>query len=187
MNFDVSPTLRLSKLPLIKRLLRLPDWPTNAHYGDITKGLPLANASCSRLYCDQVLEHLSRDDVFKALQECRRLLASDGVFRLFVPELRTIASSYLHMNTGASAEWFMATTGLGLTRRPRSAFQHLREWMGNSRHLWAWDADSMSQALRDAGFTQVRQVQYRDSGDRVFDELEAPIEWQLALGMEARG
>jgi hypothetical protein len=185
-NYDVSPTLRLSKVPVLKKLLRLPDWPANVLYGDITQGLPIESASCSRLYCDQVLEHLAREDVFTALKECRRLLSPEGVFRLFVPDLKAIATSYVQDGESISAEWFMETIGLGFTSRPRTIGQRLREYIGNSRHLWAWDAGSMKKALNDSGFTHVKKVQYRDSGDSIFDELEGPIEWKLALGMEAR-
>jgi|GEM_PF-4132010 len=40
-NFDASPSLRLTKLPLSKLIFRgkVPDWPKNAVYGDIAKGL----------------------------------------------------------------------------------------------------------------------------------------------------
>ncbi len=185
-NYDVSPTLRLSKIPGLKTLLRLPDWSANVLHGDITRGLPIQSGSCSRLYCDQVLEHLAREDVYAALKECRRLLSSEGVFRLFVPDLKAIATSYVQGGESSSAEWFMETIGLGFTSRPRTMGQRLREYIGNSRHLWAWDAQSMSAALKAAGFSKIRQVQYRDSGDSFFDELEGSIEWGLALGLEAR-
>jgi SAM-dependent methyltransferase len=186
-NYDVSPTLRLSKVPGVKQLLRLPDWPAAAQYGDVVKGLPLGDASCQRLYCDQVLEHLAKEDVLTALRECRRLLAPGGVFRLFVPDLKAIAQSYLDMQNEAAADWFLETAGLGFERRPRTLMQRVREWLGNSRHLWSWDDLSMGKALRDCGFESPRVVQYRDSGDAIFDELEQGVTWGLALGMEVRG
>lgn len=186
LNYDVSPTLRLSRVPGLKTLLRLPDWPANVLFGDITKGLPLEPSSCKRLYCDQVLEHLPQMNVTVALRECRRLLSPDGIFRFFVPDLRAIASSYLESQDPAAADWFMETIGLGLPSRPGTMGQHLRHYLGNSRHLWAWDAGSMGKALTESGFTRVRKVSYRDSGDPVFDELEGSIQWELALGMEAR-
>lgn len=186
-NYDVSPTLRLSKVPGVKQLLRLPDWPATAQYGDVVKGLPLGDASCQRLYCDQVLEHLAKEDVLTALRECRRLLAPGGVFRLFVPDLKAIAQSYLDMKNEGAADWFFATSGLGFERRPRTVMQRVREWLGNSRHLWLWDDLSMGKALRDSGFESPRVIRYRDSGDAIFDELEHGVTWELALGMEVRG
>jgi SAM-dependent methyltransferase len=187
LNYDASPTLRLSKIPGAKTLLSLPSWPSVARYGNIIKGLPHHPASCQRLYCDQVLEHLAKEEVLAALRECRRLLAPGGIFRLFVPDLQAIATSYLQMKDASAADWFLATTGLGFERRARTLSQRIRDWFGNSRHLWSWDETSMGQALRDIGFTDPKRVHYRDSGDVVFDELEEDITWQLALGMEVRG
>lgn len=149
----------------------------------------MSDASCRRLYCDQVLEHLSRNDVHRALCECRRMLAADGVFRLFVPDLRRITKGYTEMvqqGRADAGEWFMEATGLGFTQRPRGLKGRLIELLGNARHLWAWDVDTMATALKAAGFSKVREVTYRDSGDAVFDELEKGVSWQLALGMEAR-
>ena len=46
-NFDASPTLRLQKIPLIGKLVRKVDFPSNVLYGDIVKGLPgIAPQSC---------------------------------------------------------------------------------------------------------------------------------------------
>ncbi len=35
-------TLRLAKVPGMSRLLKLPEWPANAEYGDRAKILPLS-------------------------------------------------------------------------------------------------------------------------------------------------
>lgn len=46
LNIDASPTLKLGATPLvgplIRAVLKAPHWPSNAVYGDIVKGLPLA-------------------------------------------------------------------------------------------------------------------------------------------------
>jgi SAM-dependent methyltransferase len=185
-NFDASPTLWLSRLPLLRTVLKLPQWAANVQQGDVVKGLPLPDASCRRLFCDQVLEHLCREDVPKALRECRRLIAPDGVFRLFVPDLRKAIDHYMIPPRDGGAEAFMVTIGLGTQTRPRGFLAWVRNYLGNSAHLWAWDAFSMGKELREAGFTQVREVNYRDSGDELFQQLEHDVPWEFALGMEAR-
>jgi SAM-dependent methyltransferase len=186
LNFDVSPSLTLSRIPGLSRLLRLPPWPPHVRRGDIVKGLPIPDASCARLYCDQVLEHLTRSEVHQALKNCRRHLANHGVFRLFLPDLAAIARHYLSMGSADAAHWFIETSGLGLDRPSRSLGDRVRAAMGHSRHQWGWDHLSMTAALQDAGFTTVRAASYRDSGDPLFELLEGTIEWQLALGLEAR-
>jgi SAM-dependent methyltransferase len=185
LNFDISPTLTLSRIPGLSRLLNLPPWPTHVRKGDIVKGLPIPDASCRRLYCDQVLEHLTHDELMSALQNCRRHIAPDGVFRLFLPDLEAIARAYLQMGTPEAAHWFIKSTGLGLPRPPRSIGQRIRAVLGNSRHQWGWDHPSLTHALRQVGFTTVKPIAYRDSGDPMFELLEGPIQWEMVLGLEA--
>jgi SAM-dependent methyltransferase len=188
LNFDISPTLSLSRIPGLTRLLHLPHWPPHVRKGDIVKGLPIPDASCARLYCDQVLEHLTRDELTFALQNCRRHLAPDGVFRLFLPDLGAMATAYTQMTTPDAAHWLMESTGLGLQSHPKTIPEKIRALLGHSRHQWGWDHASMTAALQDAGFTTIRPVSYRDTSDPLFQLLEGPIQWdpKLVLGLEAR-
>jgi hypothetical protein len=188
LNFDISPTPMLSRVPGLSRLLNLPPWPPHVRKGDIVKGLPIPDASCIRLYCDQVLEHLTHAEVTQALQNCRRHIAPGGVFRLFVPDLEAIARHYLSMGTADAAHWFIESAGLGLHSPPRSLIEKVRSAFGHSRHHWGWDQASLSAELRTAGFTSIRPVSYRDSGDPHFQLLEGPIQWdpKFVLGLEAR-
>jgi hypothetical protein len=55
-NFDVSPTLRIQKIPILGGLLKgrlNTRFPDNVRYGDIIKGLPVADNSCDGLYCSR--------------------------------------------------------------------------------------------------------------------------------------
>ncbi len=70
-NFDISPTLRLQKIPLLGDFLRnrmIYVFPRNARYGDIVKGLPLKPGTCQGIYCSHVLEHLALEDFRLALR-----------------------------------------------------------------------------------------------------------------------
>src|ERR1700735_18590 len=110
LNFDASPTLRLQSLPLVGRLAGGPGFPPNVHYGDIVRGLPVAQRSCRAVYCSHVLEHLSLHDFRTALLNTRRLLVDGGIFRLVVPDLKVAAQRYLADGSDAAALRFMEET-----------------------------------------------------------------------------
>jgi SAM-dependent methyltransferase len=188
LNFDVSPTLRLRRIPLVGRLIRRvgPPWPANVRYGDIVRGLPVPPESCAGVYCSHVLEHLAYDDVAPALRNTLSCLRPGGVFRLVLPDLEQLARSYVASESPDAAHQFMEGGSLGERTRRRGAMPFLRDWMGNSRHLWMWDFKAMAKQLAEAGFVGVRRATIGDSPDRQFRDVEDEGRWKDCLGMECR-
>jgi hypothetical protein len=186
-NFDVSPTLRFEKLPIIgkfytKNAIR---FPRNVEYGDIVRGLPLQPASCRGIYASHTLEHLSLEDFRIALKNTSFLLVPGGIFRFVVPDLEILAKNYINSNEPA-AEQFMRATSLGTVSRQKKILAFLKAWIGNSAHLWMWDFKSLYHELTKAGFTDIRRAQFGDSIDPMFKEVEDAGRFVNALGIECR-
>ena len=178
-NFDVSPTLRLQRLPLLGPLFRRGPvvFPAGVRYGDIVKGLPVADNSADGVYASHVLEHLALGDLRLALRNTVRMLKPGGTFRMVAPDLEARARKYLAMagqgDVGASL-WLMRSTCLGEEQRPRGLQGWARSLFGNSAHRWMWDAASLSEELRQAGFAAIRRCRFNDAGDPAFQSVEEP-------------
>lgn len=186
-NFDVSPTLRLQRLPLIGSSLHgktLPLFPPNAEYGDIVRGLPVPLSSCRGIYSSHVLEHLALADLRISLRNVYNYLQNGGVFRFVVPDLETLARAYVASSESNASLEFMTQAGLGKSTRPRTLRGLLHEWIGNSSHLWMWDFKSMSAELSNVGFRQIRRAELGDSLDVRFNDVEEEGRWKDCLGME---
>jgi hypothetical protein len=171
-NFDASPTLRLQRLPLIGRFFRPGSvvFPDNVRFGDAARGLPIADGSAEGVYASHVLEHLSLEDFGLALHDTFRILKPGGIFRLVVPDLEIRARRYLTMienGDGRANAWLMRVCHLGMEKRPRGLRGLARALFGHSAHLWMWDRQSMTEALRQAGF-----VKFNDSADPAFLAVE---------------
>ena len=122
-NFDASPTPQFERIPIIGSLysrngLRFPD---NVEYGDIIRGLPVADGSCRAVYCSHVLEHLSLDEFRRALRNTRELLQGGAMFRLVMPDFEECVKAYTSSQDADAAIRFMSTSGLGMEGGP-SAF-----------------------------------------------------------------
>jgi hypothetical protein len=181
LNFDSSPTLRIERIPVIGmpasrsfsgNALR---FPSSVRYGDICKGLPIANGTARGVYASHVLEHLSLDDLRQALVNTYKMLAPGGTFRLIVPDLQERARRYMEEVVKGSpdaAGIFLNTSGLGQERRPRTLLQYIRQMIGGSKHLWMWDEYSMAAELRKANFVDIRRCEFGDSSDPMFSRVE---------------
>lgn len=192
LNYDVSPSRTLARIPFVKKLLSLPAWPKAAKYGDIVKGLGVPPKSCRRIYSDQVLEHLSLEDFRKALRNVKALLMPKvGVFRSFVPSLEYALKVYYdaqEKGESDAASQFVIAIGMGHQRR-RRGIDALRNIFGNSAHLWAWDEAGLRKELEDAGFVDFKVAHYLNSGDAEFDRIENYSEYRhsiKSLGFEVR-
>jgi predicted SAM-dependent methyltransferase len=187
-NFDISPTLRLQKIPVLASVARRRvNFPKNVRYGDIVKGLPLAPGSCKAVYCSHVLEHLALDDFKVALRHTFELLRPGGIFRMVLPDLEHHARDYvaaLASDEPKPSTKFMRETWMGLERRQRGMEGMLRAWLGNSMHLWMWDYRTLSAELVEAGFTRIRRARFGDSEEPRFKDVEDPTRWDPALGIQ---
>jgi len=63
---------------------------------DLRKGIPYPNNSIDVCYSSHVLEHLTQDAAANFIRECYRVLKSNGIIRVVVPDLEAIAKEYLH-------------------------------------------------------------------------------------------
>ena len=191
-NFDVSPTLRIQKIPLLATILKSKlntTFPKNVLYGDIIKGLPIKDNSCDGLYCSHTLEHLSLKDFRKALINSFRVLKKGGIFRCVVPDLEFAARSYIkdfdNGNNLASLNFFNNTL-LGIKERPKGLKGILSSFFGNSHHLWMWDSKSLSEELKKVGFIEIRDCKFNDSDDEMFKYVEDMSRFQNAVAIECR-
>jgi SAM-dependent methyltransferase len=185
-NFDVSPTLRFERVPLIGRLCSKNQqrFPSNVEYGDIVKGIPLPSESCEAIYASHVLEHLSLGDFRAALANTYRLLASGGLFRLVVPDLELLARRYVESDDPTAAISFMEATSLGVSERQRGLRGLATIWLGNSSHLWMWDLKSISRELATVGFADIRRCCFGD--EPVFRDVEEEGRFVDALAVQCR-
>jgi predicted SAM-dependent methyltransferase len=191
-NFDVSPTLRIQKMPIIGSIVKSQlnvIFPDNVLYGDVIKGLPIEDNSCDGVYCSHTLEHLALDDFRIALRNTLKILKPNGIFRCIVPDLAYSAKLYvegLNKSDGNASMVFMNETMLGTDTRLRGMKGFINNFLGNSNHLWMWDEFSLARELKEAGFKNIRSCQFNDSEDVMFKHVEDADRFEKAVAMECR-
>ena len=189
-NFDVSPTLRIQKIPILRSLFKQKiTFPKNVLYGDIINGLPFKANTVDGAFCSHTLEHLSLEDFRIALKNTYKILKKDGIFRCIVPDLQCYAETYINeLNNGiphASIN-FINNTLLGVKKRPRGINSFLRSFFGNSHHLWMWDKHSLKYELEKIGFQKIRVCKFNDCEDLMFKYVEDESRFVNAIAIECK-
>jgi predicted SAM-dependent methyltransferase len=170
-NFDISITAQIEKIPLLRKFIKInpSPYPKEVIYGDISKKPLCRNNEANNIYCSHVFEHMTKEDMQKALKNIYFMLKSEGCFRLIVPDLETRAKKYLK---NQDSDAFIESIGFGRKKNDRSLKDFLRKLFGNSGHLWMYDNKSMQKYLTEAGFKNIRKSQIGDSGIKIFSEVE---------------
>ena len=189
-NFDSSPTLRIQKIPLLRKLLKKKlnvVFPDNVLYGDITKGLPITKSSADGVFCSHVLEHLSLNEFRIALSNTYSILKTNGIFRCVLPDMEYLAKVYLkdlqEQKPDACIK-FIESTLMGKKNRTKNTIELIVNVFGNSHHLWMWDTNSLIFELKQIGFNSIRKCNCHDSKDPMFKFVENPERFIGAVALE---
>jgi predicted SAM-dependent methyltransferase len=141
---------------------------------DLRKALPFPAESCSAIFCEHVIEHLSEGDAERLLKDCYRVLQPAGVARFSTPDAERYLQSYAGDHQFLYHPEFTETIETPLDRINIM----MREY---GQHLWAYDARSLAHLLNRAGFSNVVKQQFGqslhpqmagvDSKERAFESL----------------
>tara|TARA_B100001063_G_scaffold246053_1_gene283781 strand:+ start:1940 stop:2308 length:369 start_codon:yes stop_codon:yes gene_type:complete len=77
----------------------------NIQYADATKRIPLPLNSVEAIYTSHMFDHLSREGAKSFLYEAKKILKTDGVLRVSIPDLKIYLEKYL---INEDADEFMA-------------------------------------------------------------------------------
>ena len=161
-NVDYALGARLAKLPLFRvvnsklRLFRL-NWDPRIYIHDLTKPFPWPDGSAEAIYSSHTLEHLTKDEGYRFLSECHRVLREHGIIRIVVPDLRHIVRKYLDGHI--VADDFVESLGVlyarsgGRVRRTLATFLQFP-------HKCMYDNERLLKILDETGFVASRRASF---------------------------
>jgi SAM-dependent methyltransferase len=149
---------------------------------NVARGLPFADGSLRGVYSEHCLEHLSMPDAMHLLREIRRVLATDGIARIVVPDAELYLRTYTeHVDAHESRPF---------------PYQHLEQDNGvwtplvSVNRLFYHDRDSplghrtmfdfqlLTAVLKESGFSRVVRQEYGHGADKtlLIDSPEREVE-----------
>jgi SAM-dependent methyltransferase len=176
-NLDNSPTVTLSRIPIVNRVLRTPAWPRDVRRYDVRKGLPFADGSVRYIYSSHTFEHFTYAESLAVAKECFRVLTSQGILRVVVPDLELIVREYLSDASPLAAQRFLSRLSLN------HSFQDVVH--PGSNHSQMFDGKALVHLLREAGFEQVTVSAFGQSAIPEIDQIELEVRRGESLYVEA--
>jgi len=135
---------------------------------DLRRPIPLENSCSSYIYSSHFFEHLRVDDGYQLMQECFRLLAARGVFRIALPDFRRAFIAYINSDldyfrvledSKAIPKHLADAQGLALSKYINYVVYQEGE------HKCVMDPEIVINLLQSMGYTKVHQVDFDPSVD----------------------
>jgi predicted SAM-dependent methyltransferase len=125
---------------------------------DVTWPFPFDNDSCSLIYNEHFLEHLTVPQATLFLSESYRMLAPGGVLRIAMPSLDALVRKYCSVDW-REQDWLTWPENRFIQTRAEMLNIALRWW----GHQWVYDREELHRRLQEAGFIQIRDVAWGSS------------------------
>ncbi|MGA1791377.1 MAG: glycosyltransferase [bacterium] len=131
---------------------------------DVRKGLPYRNNCVDYIFSEHFIEHLSREESIRFLEECYRVLKPGGVCRVATPDLDEVIKSY-SQDQWARKEW-ISRFGYGwIPNKCLMLNVGLRHW----GHQHIYNEEDLKMIGNLAGFIIAQRC---DVGQSLFEPLK---------------
>jgi ubiquinone/menaquinone biosynthesis C-methylase UbiE len=197
-NIDASWNARLAHYPWLRGILAyIPalkekcsiQWSSDVKFHNVRKALRYPNGTVSAVYASHLLEHLYRSDARFFLGETLRVLKPGGICRIITPDLKVLAQRYITVsettNVEAANEYLSALLTYPDYGQSGLVARILRSANNLHSHKWLYDVPSLSNLMRDVGFSRVCQRSYLDSGISHITNVEQEGQFLDAICVEA--
>jgi predicted SAM-dependent methyltransferase len=137
-------------------------------YLDLTRPLPLPDASFDYVFGEHVVEHLTEQKGEQLFRELRRVLRPGGVARLTTPDLRKIVALYRDENPVIGLDDYARFLDQETGKRHERGAQVFNDYLRLWGHRYVYDEDDLTAKLLAAGFSNVERA---EPGESVHDLL----------------
>ncbi|MEQ1949299.1 MAG: methyltransferase domain-containing protein [Bryobacteraceae bacterium] len=147
---------------------------------DVRFPLPFAENSWKGIYAHHLLEHVDEKHAQALFRECQRILRSNGILHIAVPDAEKFVRAY-SLPEGERQKMFQwypsqAMEQYGIETPMQMVNLVFRAHKFN-RHEFAWDFETMEKALLSAGFQTVVRGKCNQSADPWLAGHDAP-DWE---------
>ena len=152
--------------------------------GDISK-INLSSKSCDVAFTSHVIEHIPHLKIQKVFTEINRVLKTNGVLRILVPDMEKFAKAYADKNKSffkiAKKENHSLRQDLGYGGMLANVIvapgqdtvlldRELKNFVGGYAHIYGYDFEMLKIILQKTGFYKIAKKNFCESSIKDFNE-----------------
>jgi predicted SAM-dependent methyltransferase len=149
-------------------------------YLNAERKMPFKANTFDFIFCEHLIEHLSKESGLKFLKECYRILKPDGVIRITTPDLEKIIDLYYDRNKYIRRQKLIEMYGKGAQLQPCELFN---DYMHNWGHKFIYDKPLIALTLATIGFKDLTFCDYKKSSYLELNGLERHLEECKSLNL----
>jgi predicted SAM-dependent methyltransferase len=152
---------------------------------DMREPIPLPNGSAQMIYSEHFFEHLNYpEDAKRFLSESFRVLEPGGTFSVGVPDAHWPLLEYA-ANVG-DGRYFTTEDNPWAPEWCKTRMEHINNLFRQGfEHRFAYDFETMEQALKETGFVEIRQREFASDLDSFASDLDSKIREAATLYVNA--
>jgi predicted SAM-dependent methyltransferase len=116
---------------------------------DLSAGLPFRDGVADYMHTEDFIDQLELEAACRFLRECHRILRPGGVIRILTPDVRNLASMYLHEPEALKKLW---NDHVGVPLRLGTAAEILNVGMRFAGHTFLYDEETFKAMCAECGF-----------------------------------
>jgi len=153
-------------------------WP-KIKFNDLRKRLPFDDKSVNYIYCSNVLEHLTYWQTIKVVEESHRILKSNGILRVVMPDLDVLIKNYKDPDVFNNEYW-------GYEKKKYKTFKEKILERFIRPHQWMYNKKSFKNILVDACFDEIKYHKIGEGNCPDLNKLDLKIHEKLCFYVEAQ-
>lgn len=133
---------------------------------DIRKGLTFSSSSVDFIYCEHVLEHFTREDGKRVLEESKRCLKKGGTIRIAMPDLDFLMQRYA--DNWRDQDWLSWSGYKFIKTKGQMINIAFRSW----GHMYLYNEEDLKILLNEVGFERIGRQRWNESNHHELRNLE---------------
>jgi predicted SAM-dependent methyltransferase len=140
---------------------------------DATRAFPLPDNAFDFVFSEHMIEHVPYVGGVNMLNECFRVLKPGGTLRISTPDLLFLIDLYRPDKSPLQQSYIDCAVSLHSSYAPVATDtfvinNYVRDW----GHLFIYDEKTLADAMRRAGFSEIRKFQLNESDSEALRGLE---------------